>query len=98
MKIQLGPWRDQWFENLGIDDKIHHRQITPVRGEKRFEHEYEETAISKSPQIRPKAHGHIYMDAGSSESLPQQARRPYHSSTDGRASGTPSPRPGRGLR
>ena len=38
VEIQLRVSRDQRLEDFRIGDEIQHRQVTPVRGQKWFEH------------------------------------------------------------
>src|SRR5205814_7040260 len=38
VKIELGLDRNQRLQNFRVDGEVQHRQVTPVRGEKRFQH------------------------------------------------------------
>src|SRR5438132_1385464 len=37
-KIEFCPRREQRLQDFGISDKVYHRQVPPLCGEKRFEH------------------------------------------------------------
>jgi hypothetical protein len=46
VEIQLGPARQQRLQEFRINREIHHRQVTPISGEKMFEHDNEKAGAA----------------------------------------------------
>src|SRR5205814_100076 len=64
MKIKLCPARQQRFQEFWIGHEIQHREVAPIRGEKRFEH-----GLRMKERPSPKRHPSAVFDVKDSAAV-----------------------------